>query len=85
MGFEVSQKNSDYLQTDEILQKALRIVANEIKKKVISCSPKITNPEFGAVSVQVPNYGTDTTTEKAFASKDGSSIVMSGGMYNTAN
>ena len=39
-----------YLQTDEILQKVLRIVANEIKKKVIICSPKIPNSEFGAVS-----------------------------------
>ena len=39
-----------YLQTDEILQKVLRIVANEIKKKVISCSQKIPNAEFGAVS-----------------------------------
>ena len=39
-----------YLQTDEILQKVLRIVAYEIKKKVIICSPKIPNSEFGAVS-----------------------------------
>jgi hypothetical protein len=39
-----------YLQTDEILQKVLRIVANEIKKKVMICSPKIPNSEFGAVS-----------------------------------
>ena len=39
-----------YLQTDEILQKILLIVANEIKQKVIDCSPKISNPEFGAVS-----------------------------------
>ena len=39
-----------YLQTDAILQKVLRIVANEIKKKVIECSPKVPNPEFGAVS-----------------------------------
>jgi hypothetical protein len=39
-----------YLQTDEILQKVLRIVAYEIKKKVIICSPIIPNSEFGAVS-----------------------------------
>ncbi len=39
-----------YLQTDKILQKVLRIVAYEIKKKVIACSSIISNPEFGAVS-----------------------------------
>ena len=39
-----------YLQTDAILQKVLRIVANEIKKKVIASRPDISNSEFGAVS-----------------------------------
>ncbi len=39
-----------YLQTDTIIQKVLRIVANEIKKKVIACSPKASNPEYGAIS-----------------------------------
>jgi hypothetical protein len=40
-----------YLQTDAILQKVLRIVANEIRKKVIACSPEVPNPtSFGAVS-----------------------------------
>jgi Putative transposase/Transposase zinc-binding domain len=39
-----------YLQTDAILQKVLRIVAVEIRNKVIERSPKVTNPEFGAVS-----------------------------------
>jgi Putative transposase/Transposase zinc-binding domain len=39
-----------YLQTDAILQKVLRIVVKEIRNKVIGCSTKVTNPEFGAVS-----------------------------------
>ena len=39
-----------YLQTDSILQKVLCIVANEIKKKVIACSQKIPNSEYGAIS-----------------------------------
>ncbi len=39
-----------YLQTDTILQKVLRIAATEIKKKVIACSPIVSNPEFGAIS-----------------------------------
>jgi hypothetical protein len=39
-----------YLQTDSILQKVLRVVANEIRKKVIACSPDAYNPEFGAIS-----------------------------------
>jgi hypothetical protein len=39
-----------YLQTEAILQKVLRIVANEIKKKVIACSPEVSTPEFGAIS-----------------------------------
>ena len=40
-----------YLQTDAILQKVLRIVTNEIRKKVIACSPGATNAEFGAISL----------------------------------
>jgi hypothetical protein len=39
-----------YLQTDVILQKVLRIVANEIRKKVIACSPDAHDPEFDAIS-----------------------------------
>lgn len=39
-----------YLKTDAILQKVLRIVVNEIKKKVITCSPQAFNPEFGAIT-----------------------------------
>ncbi len=39
-----------YLQTDAILQKVLCIVTKEIKKKVITCSPKVSNPEFGSES-----------------------------------
>lgn len=39
-----------YLQTDAILQKVLRIVANEIRKRLIICSSEVSNPEFGAIS-----------------------------------
>jgi hypothetical protein len=39
-----------YLQTHEILQEVLQVVVNEIRKRVIACSPSITNAQFGAVT-----------------------------------
>jgi len=39
-----------YLRTEAILQKVLRIVANEIRKRVVSCRPEVVNPHFGAIS-----------------------------------
>lgn len=39
-----------FLQTDVILKAVLSVVADEIRKKVIACSPKIAGGQFGAVS-----------------------------------
>src|SRR5271170_1295694 len=39
-----------YIQTDEILQMVLRIVVDEVKNRIIACSPKIGNAQFGAIS-----------------------------------
>ncbi len=39
-----------YLLTQNILQTVLRIVVDEIRKKLIDCSPKVPNPQIGAVS-----------------------------------
>ena len=39
-----------YLETHAILQDILRLVVDEVRKKLISCSPKVTNVQFGAVS-----------------------------------
>ena len=39
-----------YLQTHEILQAVLKITVDEIRKRLISCSPKAENPQIGAVS-----------------------------------
>lgn len=46
-----------YLQTDAILQTVLRIVIDEVKKRIIVCSPKITRAQFGAVSF-IQRFGT---------------------------
>jgi hypothetical protein len=50
MGDQLSQANLPYLQTDAILQTVLRIVTDEIKKRIIACSPKIAGVQFGAIS-----------------------------------
>lgn len=39
-----------YLQTHEILQSVLRIVVSEIRKRLIACSPDVSNPQIGAIS-----------------------------------
>lgn len=39
-----------YLQTNAILQDVLRIVVDEIRKRLILCSPNAQNPQIGAVS-----------------------------------
>jgi hypothetical protein len=39
-----------YLQTHEILQAVLKIVVDEIRKRLIACSPEVLNAQIGAVS-----------------------------------
>jgi len=39
-----------YLQTDAILRTVLRIVADEVRKRIIACSPGIEGAQFGAIS-----------------------------------
>jgi hypothetical protein len=39
-----------YLQTHKILQAVLKIVVDEIRKRLIACSPNIANPQIGAIS-----------------------------------
>ena len=39
-----------YLETHEILQAVLKIVVDEIRKRLIVCSPKTTNPQIGVIS-----------------------------------
>lgn len=45
-----------YLQTHAILQTILSIVVDEIRKKMIACSPDLPNPKIGAVSF-FQNFG----------------------------
>jgi hypothetical protein len=39
-----------YLETHQILQIILKIVVDEIRKTLISCSPNVSNPQIGAIS-----------------------------------
>jgi len=39
-----------YLQTHKILQVVLRIVVDEIRKRLIACGPNLPNPKIGAVT-----------------------------------
>lgn len=47
----------NYLQTHEILQTVLRIVADEVRKRIIACSPQFTGAQFGAISF-IQRFGT---------------------------
>lgn len=39
-----------YLETHKLLQAVLKIVVDEIRKRLIACSPTIHNPQIGAIS-----------------------------------
>ncbi len=39
-----------YLLTQNVLQAVLRIVVDEIRKRLITCSPKLPDPQIGAIS-----------------------------------
>jgi Putative transposase/Transposase zinc-binding domain len=54
-----------YLQTQTILQEVLRIVIDEIKKKLIICSPDASNPQIGAVSF-IQNFGNSLNVHPHF-------------------
>ena len=45
-----------YLRTPKILQDVLRIVVDEIKKRLVACSPNVSYPQIGAVSF-ILNFG----------------------------
>lgn len=67
-----------YLQTDAILQEVLRIVVDEIRKRVISCSPEISAPKFGAISF-IQRFGTTLNLHPHFH------IVVTDGVFETEN
>jgi hypothetical protein len=46
-----------YLQTEAILQTVLRMVTDEIRKRIIACSPNIIGAQFGAISF-IQRFGT---------------------------
>ncbi len=46
-----------YLQTEAILQTVLRMVIDEIRKRIIACSPNIIGAQFGAISF-IQRFGT---------------------------
>ena len=45
-----------FLQTPKILQDVLKIVVDEIRKRLIACSPDVSHPQIGAVSF-IQNFG----------------------------
>ena len=67
-----------YLQTNAILQDVLRIVVAEVRKKLISCSPKVNNAQFGAVSF-IQRFGNTLNVHPHFH------LVVTDGLFGAEN
>src|SRR5262245_34737702 len=66
-----------YLQTHAILQNVLKIVSDEIKKRLISCSPEVTNAQIGAVSF-IQHFGNTLNLHPHFH------ILVADGVFSAA-
>jgi hypothetical protein len=64
-----------YLQTDAILQDVLKIVIDEIRKRLLICSPNIQNAQIGAVSF-IQHFGAKLNYHPHFH------IVVADGVFN---
>lgn len=72
-----------YLQTHKILQTVLRVVVDEIRKRLIACAPDIPNPQIGVVSF-IQNFGNTLNRQPHFHlivpdglfSKDGDNLLF---------
>ena len=67
-----------YLQTNAILQDVLRIVVDEIRKRLIICCPDIPNAQIGAVSF-IQHFGAKLNYHPHFH------IVVADGVFNLQN
>ncbi|MFI5343992.1 MAG: transposase [Chlamydiales bacterium] len=65
-----------YLQKQKILQDILRIVADEIRKRLIACSPNAPHPQIGAVSF-IQYFGKTLNLHPHFH------LVVADGIFNT--
>ena len=65
-----------YLQTHAILQAVLRIVVDEIRKRLIACSPDIPNAQIGAVSF-IQHYGNTLNLHPHFH------LIVTDGIFST--
>jgi hypothetical protein len=66
-----------YLQTHEILQAILKIVVDEIRKRVITCSLEMVNAQIGAVSF-IQHFGNSLNVHPHFH------ILVADGVFSTA-
>jgi hypothetical protein len=66
-----------YLQTHEILQAVLKIVVDEIRKRLITCSPEVVNAQIGAVSF-IQHFGNSLNVHPHFH------ILVADGVFSTA-
>jgi hypothetical protein len=64
-----------YLQTDTILQNVLKIVVDEIRKRLILCCPDVPNAQIGAVSF-IQHFGAKLNHHPHFH------IVVADGIFN---
>ena len=64
-----------YLQTHTILQSVLKIVVDEIRKRLIICSPNVDNPQFGAISF-IQQFGNTLNYHPHFH------LVVADGVFN---
>jgi hypothetical protein len=67
-----------FLQTDAILQEVLRIVVDEVRKRIISCSPEVSDPKFGAISF-IQRFGNTLNLHPHFH------LVVADGVFEIEN
>jgi hypothetical protein len=67
-----------YLQTHEILQAVLKIVVDEIKKRLIVCSPAVSNAQIGAISF-IQHFGNTLNLHPHFH------ILFADGIFSAEN
>lgn len=67
-----------YLQTHSIQQTVLRIVVDEIRKKMFACSPDVPNPKIGAVSF-FQNFGNTLNVHPHFH------LIVADGIFSSGN
>jgi len=64
-----------YLENHATLQTVLKIVVDEIRKRLIACSPEVTNPQIGSISF-IQHFGNTLNYHPHFH------LIVADGVFN---